>query len=185
MPAQHDAATCFCQPGLFIRAFWHPTRETSSRRSRFRFALLLLSSSLAPPTSPPLSSVFLDRLPSLDPRFNRHDLINISNSNSIEDSLERFVEFLWIFEGTIGSIIKRFCVDETRLDEDGLINGDMTSHGRKMERIDGADQMADSVSRFPGFCLLDYASFAISVFGARSVYSYARLFGSRRPCETK
>lgn len=49
-----------------------------------------------------------------------------------------------------------------------------------MERIDGAGQMADTVSRFPGFCLLDYASFAsgISVFGAHSVYSYARLFGS-------
>lgn len=58
-----------------------------------------------------------------------------------------------------------------------------SAYGRKMERIDGAGQMADRVSRFPGFCLLDYASFAsgISVFGAHSVYSYARLFGSRRP----
>lgn len=187
MSAQHDAATCFCQPGLFIRAFWQPREKPRHEDPVSVSSLLPAPLSLSPTISPKLCLF-------LHPREKCKRLINRSSFHNFEDQIGFRIVFFhfqtWVplifLDFSRRSYIDSWIIE--RLLSGSINNSDITgwfAYGRKMEKIDGAGQMADTVSRFPGFCLLDYASFASGHLGfrglARSVYSYARLFGSRRP----
>lgn len=74
MSAQHDAATCFCQPGLFIRAFWQPREKLRHEDPVSVSSLLPVSLSLAhnfPQTLSPrlFLPFFLDHLDITSFRF--------------------------------------------------------------------------------------------------------------------
>ena len=149
------------------------------------------------PFSPPLSlspTISPKLCLFLHPREKCKRLINRSSFHNFEDQIGFRIVFFhfqtWVplifLDFSRRSYIDSWIIE--RLLSGSINNSDITgwfAYGRKMEKIDGAGQMADTVSRFPGFCLLDYASFASGHLGfrglARSVYSYARLFGSRRP----